>query len=67
MFCPYEFEVLVDVLNVRSQPNKRAKRTTKLKKGDKGIIVEEIDGWGKLMSGSGWVYTKYIEDLDFRV
>lgn len=55
--CPFTVKVLVDDLNIRKAPEM----------GDnivgvtgKGIftILEVRDGWGRLMSGVGWIYLK---------
>ena len=56
-----------DVLNIREEPNAKAKITGKLAYNDPNTytIVEVKNGWGKLKSGLGWVnlsYTKTVSD-----
>lgn len=52
-----------DVLNIRKEPKVNAPKTGELKHNDpnKYTIIEEMNGWGKLKSGIGWInlfYTK---------
>jgi uncharacterized protein YgiM (DUF1202 family) len=47
------------LLNVRAGAGTNYKITTRVKKNEIYTIVDEIDGWGKLKSGAGWINLKY--------
>jgi uncharacterized protein YgiM (DUF1202 family) len=59
----YRVRILADSLNVRQQPNASATITTTVAKGGVFTIVEEKGGWGKLLSGAGWINLNYTEKL----
>lgn len=55
---PFQVRVIVSDLNIRKQPCMG--NTTTGKYTGKGVftIVEVKDGWGKLKSGTGWIWLK---------
>lgn len=57
----YTVKITASVLNVRKEPNSKAKITAKIKKGEVYTIVDESNGWGKLKSGAGWIYLRYTK------
>lgn len=60
----YLVKVTADVLNVRKGAGVGYKITTTVKKGEVYTIVQELNGWGKLKSGAGWIslnYTKKVQ------
>lgn len=59
----YMVQVTVDVLNVRSEPNTNSKIVTTIKDKGKYTIVEEKNGWGKLLSGVGWISLAYTKKI----
>ena len=59
----YRVRITADSLNVRQQPNANAKVTTSVKKDQVFTIVEEKDGWGKLLSGAGWIKLSYTKKI----
>jgi N-acetylmuramoyl-L-alanine amidase len=68
-FKPYMIKVdkvkKGDVLNIRKEPNANAVKTGALAYNDPRsyTIVEEKNGWGRLLSGVGWInlyYTKKV-------
>lgn len=61
---PYTAAVKASILNVRREPNTTSEITTQLRKDQILIISEERDGWGKLMSGAGWISLEYTERRD---
>ena len=63
IFTPYLVRVVVDVLNVRLNPNTSAKIVTQVKKNEIFTIVDEKDGWGKLKSGLGWVSLNHTKKV----
>lgn len=63
-FTPYTAAVKASILNVRREPNTTSEITTQLRKDQILIISEERDGWGKLMSGAGWISLEYTERRD---
>lgn len=52
---PFEVRVLINDLNYRSAPSMNGKVNGQTGKGT-FTIVEVKDGWGKLMSGAGWIW-----------
>lgn len=54
-----------DGLNIRQEPNAKAKINGQIFKDQVFTIVEEKDGWGKLKSGAGWISlnSKYVQRL----
>lgn len=63
-FTPYTVAVRASILNVRREPTVASEITTQLRKDQILIISEERDGWGKLMSGAGWILLEYTERRD---
>lgn len=59
----YRVKITANTLNVRSGAGSKYSIVTKIKKGEVYTIVDEKNGWGKLKSGSGWIYLKYTEKL----
>jgi N-acetylmuramoyl-L-alanine amidase CwlA len=55
----YKVKITADVLNVRSGPNTSYKVNTTVKKGEVYTIVKEVNGWGHLKSGAGYISLKY--------
>ena len=58
---PYLVRVTASALNVRIGAGLKYKIKTDIKKGEVYTIVEELNGWGKLKSGAGWIRLKYTE------
>lgn len=59
----YRVRITADSLNVRKEPNATSTITTTVSKGGVFTIVEEKDGWGRLLSGAGWINLSYTEKL----
>lgn len=55
----YLVKITADTLNVRKGPDADQKITTVIKKNGIYTIVDEVDGWGKLKSGAGWINLSY--------
>lgn len=51
----YNVKVICHALNVRSGPGVKYKATTVVYKNQIYSIVEEKNGWGRLISGAGWI------------
>ena len=62
-FQPYKARVTANVLNVRTGPGTTYPVVQTIKKGEVYTIVDEKNGWGKLKSGVGWVYLKYMQKI----
>lgn len=60
-FEPYIIQVTTDVLNVRAGAGTNYKITTQTKKFDLHTITAEINGWGKLKNGTGWISLEYTK------
>lgn len=60
-FTPYTVAVRASILNVRREPNTTSEITTQLRKDQILTISEEKNGWGRLMSGAGWISLEYTE------
>jgi len=60
-FVPYTVAVRASILNVRREPNTASEITTQLRKDQILTISEEKNGWGRLMSGAGWISLEYTE------
>ncbi|MCF0105400.1 MAG: SH3 domain-containing protein, partial [Holdemanella sp.] len=60
---PYLVRIVADGLYVRSGAGTSFPHTTIVHKGEVYTIVEEVDGWGKLKSGAGWISLKYTEKV----
>lgn len=63
-FVPYMVAVRASILNVRREPNTSSEITTQLRKDQIITISEERNGWGRLMSGAGWILLEYTERRD---
>lgn len=59
---PYRVQVS-KILNVRSEPNDKAKIVAQIQNKGVFTIVEENNGWGKLKSGIGWIYLNYTKKI----
>lgn len=55
----YTVTITANVLNVRSGAGTNFGINTTVKKGEVYTIVEEVNGWGKLKSGAGWISLAY--------
>lgn len=51
----FQVKVICNALNVRSGPGLSYKATQVVKQNEVYTIVEEKNGWGKLISGAGWI------------
>lgn len=60
-FKPYSVEIIADMLYVRSGPATSYPVKMYVRKYDTYTIVEEINGWGKLKSGAGWISLKFAK------
>ena len=59
----YRVRINTAVLNVRKEPNASSRIATQVRSGQVFTIVEERNGWGKLLSGAGWINLKYTKRL----
>lgn len=57
-----DYVVTVNVLNVRTKPNIKAKRITKVYKNQKVKVLKKSEKWFYI-SKKGWVYSKYLNKL----
>lgn len=60
----YKVKITADVLNVRKGAGTGYKIATQVKKNEVYTIIQELNGWGKLKSGVGWIslaYTKRVQ------
>ena len=55
----YLVKITASVLNVRKGAGTNYKIVTTVKKDDVYTIVDEVNGWGKLKSGAGWIKLSY--------
>ena len=62
-FKPYLVKITADELNVRAGASTAYKVNTTVKKGGVYTIVAELNGWGKLKSGAGWIKLSYTKKL----
>ena len=58
---PYLVRIIVDVLNVRQEPNNTSRITAQVKRNQVYTIVAEEGGYGKLKSGVGYIDLQYTE------
>lgn len=58
------YKVNVDALNVRAGTSTDHRINTVVHKGEIYTIVEIKGSWGKLKSGAGWVYMKYMTPIN---
>lgn len=56
-------KITANVLNVRSGAGKSSRILSTVRKGDICVITEERDGWGKIVSPSGWISSQYYKDV----
>ena len=59
----YRVAVNTAVLNVRTGPGTNYDIATQVKQGEVYTIVAEVDNWGKLLSGAGFVCLDYTKKL----
>lgn len=59
----YTGKVIASLLNVREKPEINAAVFYAVNYNDKLVIVDEINGWGKLENG-GFVMLKFIKKVD---
>ena len=64
----YKVKVTANMLNIRKNPNKNAKITGLLRKGNTATIeAESVDSrgvtWGKLSSGKGWINLDFTDKI----
>ena len=59
----YLVKINTDVLNVRAGAGTQYPKTTQVKRGQVYTIVDELDGWGKLKSGAGWIKLSYTIEI----
>lgn len=57
----YKVTITCESLNIRSGPGAEYSVVGNVIKGINYTIVETKDGWGKLMSGTGWICLKYTK------
>lgn len=62
-FEPYRVIITASVLNVRSGAGTNYSIATQVKKNEVYTIVDELNGWGKLKSGAGWISLSYTQKL----
>ncbi|MEG2843596.1 MAG: M23 family metallopeptidase [Ruthenibacterium sp.] len=55
--------ITANVLRVRSGPGTGYEIETTVKKGQRYTITEIKNGWGKLISGAGWVCLDFTEEV----
>lgn len=56
---PYIVEINTDTLNIRSKSSASSIKVGVVKRREKYTIVDEVNGWGKLKSGKGWICLSY--------
>lgn len=59
----YMVKVTASALNVRKGPGTNYAVNTVIRDKGSYTIVEEKNGWGKLLSGAGWISLKYTQRL----
>lgn len=59
----YVVSINTAVLNVRNGPGVSYKINTAVKQGERYTIVSEKNGWGKLLSGAGWICLAYTKKV----
>lgn len=60
----YVARVTANVLNIRSGPGTMYSIVGTVKKGSAYTIIEEQGGFGRLLSGAGWLSLEYLEKVD---
>lgn len=58
---PCVVRVTADVLNVRTGPGTDYPIKMQVRKGEAYTIMSELNGWGRLKSGAGWICLEYTE------
>lgn len=51
----FQVRIICDALRVRKEPNTDAEIMKLVHKNESFHIVEEVNGWGRLQSGAGWI------------
>ena len=51
----FEVRIICDALRVRKKPSTEAEIVTLVHRNESFHIVEEVNGWGRLQSGAGWI------------
>lgn len=59
----YKVKITADTLNVRKSAGVAYKVVTTVKKNEVYTIVQELNGWGKLKSGAGWIKLSYTKKV----
>ena len=59
----FRVKINTAVLNVRKGASASTAITTQVRSGEVYTIVEERNGWGKLLSGKGWIKLSYTKKL----
>lgn len=60
---PYIVKIIDPALNIRKGPGINYAITGVIKDLGKYTIVEEIENWGRLKSGAGWINLKYTKKI----
>ena len=55
--------ITADILNVRSGAGMNYQVVSNVRKGAICTVVEEKDGWGKIVNPAGWISGQYYEDV----
>ena len=59
----YRVRITASKLNVRAGAGTAFRIATTVSKGEVYTIVGELNGWGKLKSGAGWIKLSYTERI----
>lgn len=54
-------KITADILNVRSGPGMNYTVIANVRKGSVYTITDELTGWGKIVSPTGWISSQYYE------
>ena len=60
----YEVRVAVPALNIRKSRGYEAEIVRVIKADTVCEIAKEVDGWGKLKSGEGWICLDFVEKIE---
>lgn len=63
VFAQYKVKVTVNSLRIRASASASSTITGGLVKGNVVTIVAEKNGWGKLSTGTGWIYLGYTQKV----
>lgn len=55
--------ITANILNVRSGVGMSSQIVSNVRKGAICAVIEEKDGWGKIVSPAGWISGQYYEDV----